>query len=63
MQFCIMGVIYIMLIVSLFVALFFLISFFWATKTGQFDDDYTPSIRILFDDEPEKEINKETDGN
>jgi cbb3-type cytochrome oxidase maturation protein len=58
-----MGVIYIMLIVSLFVALFFLISFFWATKTGQFDDDYTPSIRILFDDEPEKEINKETDGN
>jgi cbb3-type cytochrome oxidase maturation protein len=58
-----MGVIYIMLIVSLFVAFFFLISFFWATKTGQFDDDYTPSIRILFDDEPEKEINKETDGN
>jgi cbb3-type cytochrome oxidase maturation protein len=58
-----MGVIYIMLIVSLFVALFFLISFFWATKTGQFDDDYTPSVRILFDDEPEKEINKETDGN
>lgn len=52
-----------MLIVSLFVALFFLISFFWATKTGQFDDDYTPSVRILFDDEPEKEINKETDGN
>ncbi len=63
MQFCIMGVIYIMLIVSLFVALFFLISFFWATKTGQFDDDYTPSVRILFDDEPEKELNKESDGN
>lgn len=58
-----MGVIYIMLIVSLFVALFFLISFFWATKTGQFDDDYTPSVRILFDDEPEKELNKESDGN
>jgi cbb3-type cytochrome oxidase maturation protein len=58
-----MGVIYIMLIVSLFVALFFLVSFFWATKTGQFEDDYTPSVRILFDDEPEKELNKESDGN
>lgn len=44
--------IYIMLVVSLVVALFFLISFIWATKTGQYDDDYTPSVRILFDDEP-----------
>lgn len=43
--------IYIMLIVSLVIALFFLVSFFWATKAGQFDDDYTPSVRILFDDE------------
>lgn len=41
-----------MLVVSLVVALFFLISFIWATKTGQYDDDYTPSVRILFDDEP-----------
>ena len=47
-----MGMIYIMLIVSLVVALFFLASFIWATKTGQYDDDYTPSVRILFDDEP-----------
>ncbi len=47
-----MGMIYIMLVVSLVVALFFLISFIWATKTGQYDDDYTPSVRILFDDEP-----------
>jgi cbb3-type cytochrome oxidase maturation protein len=41
-----------MLVVSLLVALFFLGSFIWATKTGQYDDDYTPSVRILFDDEP-----------
>lgn len=47
-----MGMIYIMLVVSLVVALFFLVSFIWATKTGQYDDDYTPSVRILFDDEP-----------
>lgn len=46
-----MGIIYIMLIVSLLIALFFLASFLWATKDGQFDDDYTPSVRILFDDE------------
>ncbi len=52
-----MGIIYLMLIVSLVIALFFLISFFWATKTGQYDDDYSPSVRILFDDEAEKKIN------
>ena len=47
-----------MLIVSLIVALFFLASFFWATKTGQFDDDYTPSVRILFDDEIRQNSNQ-----
>ena len=46
-----MGIIYIMLIVSLVVALFFLVSFLWAIKTGQYEDDYTPSVRILFEDE------------
>jgi cbb3-type cytochrome oxidase maturation protein len=57
-----MGMIYIMLIVSLIVALFFLASFFWATKTGQFDDDYTPSVRILFDDEISQQSNQQSDG-
>lgn len=46
-----MGIIYIMLIVSLVVALFFLGSFLWAIKSGQYEDDYTPSVRILFEDE------------
>ncbi len=46
-----MGIIYIMLIVSLVIALFFLASFFWATKTGQYDDDFSPAVRILFEDE------------
>lgn len=58
-----MGIIYLMLIVSLIVALFFLGSFFWATKDGQFDDDYSPSVRILFDEEIENKTNLETDGN
>ena len=57
-----MGMIYIMLIVSLIVALFFLVSFFWATKTGQFDDDYTPSVRILFEEETNQQSNKQKDG-
>ena len=48
---CIMGVIYLMLIVSLVIALIFLIGFIWAARSGQYDDDYTPSVRMLFDDE------------
>jgi len=35
---------------SLAVALFFLGAFIWAVKSGQYDDRYTPSLRILFDD-------------
>lgn len=47
-----MGIIYLMLIVSLCIAAFFLGFFFWAAKNGQFDDDYGPSVRVLFEDEP-----------
>lgn len=50
MTFVEMGIIYVMLVVSLLIAVFFLGAFIWATKSGQFDDDYTPSVRILFDD-------------
>jgi len=28
----------------------FLIAFIWAVRSGQYDDDYTPSVRMLFDD-------------
>jgi cbb3-type cytochrome oxidase maturation protein len=51
-----------MLIVSLLIALFFLASFFWATKVGQFDDDYTPSVRILFDDDLNNQTNQKSNG-
>jgi hypothetical protein len=53
-----MGVIYIMLVVSLLIALLLLGLFLWASKSGQFDDDYTPSVRILFDDEVKKADHK-----
>jgi cbb3-type cytochrome oxidase maturation protein len=54
MEFCPMGVIYIMLVVSLVIALLFLGMYVWATRNGQFDDDYTPSVRILFEEEQEQ---------
>ncbi len=49
-----------MLIVSLVIAVFFLVTFFWATKSGQFDEDYAPSVRILFDDEKKVNANQNT---
>lgn len=36
---------------SVLMALIFLGAFFWANKTKQYEDTYTPSVRILFDDE------------
>jgi cbb3-type cytochrome oxidase maturation protein len=42
-----------LIIVSLLLALGFLVAFILATKDGQFEDEYTPSVRMLFDDELE----------
>lgn len=46
-----MSVLFILIGVSIITALGFLIAFMWSVKTGQYDDDYTPSVRMLFDDE------------
>ena len=46
-----MNVIFILIAVSLLVAIGFLLVFIWSIRNGQFDDEYTPSVRILFDDE------------
>jgi cbb3-type cytochrome oxidase maturation protein len=46
-----MSSIFILISVSLVVATGFLIAFIRAAKNGQFNDSYTPSVRILFDDE------------
>lgn len=35
---------------SILVATGFLIAFLWSAKSGQYDDDYTPSVRMLFED-------------
>ena len=49
-----MEVIYLLIAFSLLVALIFLGLFFWAVKSGHFDDQYTPSMRILFDNTDSK---------
>jgi cbb3-type cytochrome oxidase maturation protein len=51
-----MEVIFVLIGISLVLAVTFLFLFFKAMKSGQFDDDYTPSIRILFDSQPKKSM-------
>tara|TARA_R110000850_G_scaffold30630_2_gene84225 strand:- start:75389 stop:75613 length:225 start_codon:yes stop_codon:yes gene_type:complete len=46
-----MGVIYLTLIISTLVAIVFFIIFIISLRKGQYDDTYTPSVRMLFDDE------------
>ncbi|MFZ1322440.1 MAG: cbb3-type cytochrome oxidase assembly protein CcoS [Ignavibacteria bacterium] len=54
-----MSAIIVLIGVSLTVAIIFLIAFIWSVKTGQYEDKYTPSVRMLFEDnELPKEIEK-----
>jgi cbb3-type cytochrome oxidase maturation protein len=46
-----MSVIYLLISISIIVAVGFFFAFIRAVKSGQYDDDYTPSVRMLFDDE------------
>jgi cbb3-type cytochrome oxidase maturation protein len=46
-----MSVIYILLSISIIVAVIFFVAFIVAVRRGQYDDSYTPSIRMLFEDE------------
>ncbi|HPT14325.1 MAG TPA: cbb3-type cytochrome oxidase assembly protein CcoS [Bacteroidales bacterium] len=55
-----MNIFYLLIGVSLFGALVFLVLFIWAVKDKQFDDDKTPPIRMLFDDEPAEEKENDT---
>lgn len=45
-----MSVIFVLIGVSLAVAVIFLTAFIWSVRNGQYEDNFTPSIRILFDD-------------
>ncbi len=60
-----MSVIYILLSISIAVAILFFIAFIVSVRSGQYDDSYTPSVRMLFEDElvkpQESEHPSETD--
>jgi cbb3-type cytochrome oxidase maturation protein len=45
-----MTAIFVMLAASLSIAIAFLGAFIWSVRKGHYDDDYTPSVRILMDD-------------
>lgn len=50
-----MSIIYMLLAISVVVALVFFAAFIFSVKKGQYDDTYTPSVRMLFEDEIVKE--------
>lgn len=56
-----MAIVFFLILVSLIVASGFLLAYLWATRSGQFDDSYTPAVRMLFDDEL-KTPSKESEG-
>ena len=45
-----MEALFLLIGVSLLVAIGFLFGFIWAVKSKQYDDDFTPSVRMLFED-------------
>ncbi|WP_018474425.1 cbb3-type cytochrome oxidase assembly protein CcoS [Echinicola pacifica] len=49
-----MEIIFVLIAISLVLAISFLILFIRALRSGQYDDTYTPSVRILFDKSKKK---------
>jgi cbb3-type cytochrome oxidase maturation protein len=50
-----MNILYLLIGASLIAAFIFLWLFVWSVRSGQYDDTYTPSVRILFEDDEVKE--------
>lgn len=46
--------------ISLVIAIAFLATFLWNLKSGQYDDVYSPSVRILFEDKPKRNTESKT---
>lgn len=55
-----MSALYIMIGASLLIAIGFLLAFIWSVKNNQYEDDYTPSIRMLFDNTTKQTTNTNT---
>jgi cbb3-type cytochrome oxidase maturation protein len=45
-----MEIIILLIFISLTIAIAFLGAFIWNVKSGQYDDTYGPSVRMLFED-------------
>jgi cbb3-type cytochrome oxidase maturation protein len=56
-----MSALYVLILISLIVAIGFLAAFIWAVRSGQMDDDYTPSVRMLWDNELTTDKTKNSD--
>jgi cbb3-type cytochrome oxidase maturation protein len=55
-----LSALFVLIGISIIVAGSFLAAFLWSVNKGQFDDDYTPSVRMLFDDELKTAATTET---
>jgi cbb3-type cytochrome oxidase maturation protein len=54
-----MNIIFMLIVISLFIAIIFFVVFIKSVKSGQYDDMYSPSVRMLFEDELIKDKSKE----
>lgn len=55
-----MTIIIVLISISITIAIGFLVSFLWSLRSGQFDDTYSPSVRLLYDDTPGSRAKKTT---
>jgi cbb3-type cytochrome oxidase maturation protein len=58
-----MQIIIVLVAISLTIALIFLGIFFWNIRSGQYEDTYTPSVRMLFDDESKRDEKESVQSN
>jgi len=56
-----MDIIFLMISVSIVIAVIFFVLFIKSVKSGQYDDLYTPSVRMLFEDEFSEKHDKTSD--
>lgn len=57
-----MEIIILLIAISLSIAVLFLVIFLWNMRSGQYDDTYTPSVRMLFDNKPARKKRGGEDG-
>jgi cbb3-type cytochrome oxidase maturation protein len=57
-----MSAIIILLLASISVAALFLAAFIWSVKSGQYDDEFSPPQRILFEHTEARSQNTEEEG-